>query len=70
MDFNTTGILILIMLIFWQFIMWKNIKLKKWQNLSLGVIMIGLGGWLIYLTFIMYVNFYFLFLSGIEYVNV
>ena len=52
MDFNTTGILILIMLIFWQFIMWKNIKLKKWQELSLGVIMIGLGGWLIYLTFI------------------
>ena len=52
MDFNTTGILILIMLIFWQFIMWKNIKLKKWQDLSLGVIMIGLGGWLIYLTFI------------------
>ena len=43
MDFNTTGILILIMLIFWQFIMWKNIKLKKWQDLSLGVIMIGLG---------------------------
>ena len=53
MNFNTTGILILIMLIFWQFIMWKNIKLKKWQDLSLGVIMIGLGGWLIYLTFIM-----------------
>ena len=53
MDFNTTGILILIMLIFWQFIMWKNIKLKKWQELSLGVIMIGLTGWLIYLTFIM-----------------
>ena len=53
MDFNTTGILILIMLIFWQFIMWKNIKLKKWQDLLLGLIMIGLGGWLIYLTFIM-----------------
>ena len=53
MDFNTTGILILIMLIFWQVIMWKNIKLKKWQELSLGVIMIGLAGWLIYLTFIM-----------------
>ena len=53
MDINTTGILILIMLIFWQFIMWKNIKLKKWQELSLGVIMIGLAGWLIYLTFIM-----------------
>ena len=53
MDFKTTSTLILIMLIFWQFIMWKNIKLKKWQELSLGVIMIGLAGWLIYLTFIM-----------------
>jgi len=52
MDFNTTGILILIMLIFWQFIMWKNIKLKKWQDLSLGVIMMGLAGWLVYLAFI------------------
>jgi hypothetical protein len=53
MDFKTTSTLILIMLIFWQFIMWKKIKLKKWQDISLGVIMIGLGGWLIYLTFIM-----------------
>mgnify|MGYP005698802457 FL=1 len=53
MDFKTTSSLILIMLIFWQVIMWKKIKLKKWQDISLGVIMIGLGGWLIYLTFIM-----------------
>jgi hypothetical protein len=53
MDFKTTTTLILIMLIFWQVIMWKKIKLKKWQDISLGVIMIGLGGWLIYLTFIM-----------------
>ena len=53
MDFKTTSTLILIMLIFWQVIMWKNIKLKKWQDLSLGVILIGLAGWLIYLTFIM-----------------
>ena len=52
MDFKTTTTLILIMLIFWQVIMWKKIKLKKWQDISLGVIMIGLGGWLIYLTFI------------------
>jgi len=52
MDFKTTSTLILIMLIFWQVIMWKKIKLKKWQDISLGVIMIGLGGWLIYLTFI------------------
>ena len=53
MDFKTTSTLILIMLIFWHVIMWKKIKLKKWQDISLGVIMIGLGGWLIYLTFIM-----------------
>lgn len=53
MDFKTTSTLILVMLIFWQVIMWKKIKLKKWQDISLGVIMIGLGGWLIYLTFIM-----------------
>ena len=53
MDFKTTSTLILIMLIFWQVIMWKKIKLKKWQDISLRVIMIGLGGWLIYLTFIM-----------------
>ena len=53
MDFKTTSTLILIMLIFWQVIMWKKIKLKKWQDISLGVIMIGLGGWLIYLRFIM-----------------
>ena len=53
MDFKTTSTLILIMLIFWQVIMWKKIKLKKWQDISLGGIMIGLGGWLIYLTFIM-----------------
>ena len=52
MDFKTTITLILIMLIFWQVIMWKKIKLKKWQDLSFGVVMIGLGGWLIYLTFI------------------
>jgi hypothetical protein len=53
MDFKTTSTLILIMLIFWQVIMWKKIKLKKWQDISLAVIMIGLGGRLIYLTFIM-----------------
>jgi hypothetical protein len=52
MDFKTTSTLILIMLIFWQVIMWKKIKLKKWQDISLAVIMTGLGGWLIYLTFI------------------
>jgi len=52
MDFKTTSTLILIMLIFWQVIMWKKIKLKKWQDLSLGVVMMGLAGWLVYLTFL------------------
>ena len=52
MDFKTTSTLILIMLIFWQVIMWNKIKLIKWQDISFGVVMIGLGGWLIYLTFI------------------
>tara|TARA_B100001146_G_C16180287_1_gene434267 strand:+ start:1081 stop:1248 length:168 start_codon:yes stop_codon:yes gene_type:complete len=52
MDFNTTSILLFIMLIFWQVIMWKKIKLKKWQDLSLSAIMIGLAGWLVYLAFI------------------
>ena len=52
MDFNTTVIFLFIMLIFWQVIMWKKIKLKKWQDLSLGVIMMGLAGWLAYLTFL------------------
>jgi len=52
MDFNTTGILLYIMFIFWQVILWKKIKLKKWQDLSLSAIMIGLTGWLVYLAFI------------------
>lgn len=52
MDFNTTSILLFIMLIFWQVSMWKKIKLKKWQDLSLSAIMIGLTGWLVYLAFI------------------
>ena len=52
MDFNTTAILLFIMLIFWQVIMWKKIKLKKWQNLTLSAIMIGLCARLVYLAFI------------------
>ena len=52
MDFNTTVILLFIMLIFCQVIMWKKIKLKKWQDLSLGAVMMGLAGWLVYLTFL------------------
>jgi hypothetical protein len=36
--------LLLIMLLVWQVIMWKKIKLKKWQDLTLSAIMIALAG--------------------------
>jgi hypothetical protein len=52
MDLNITGILFFIMLIIWQVFMWKKIKLKKWQNLTLSAIMIGLCARLVYLAFI------------------
>jgi len=52
MDFNVTSLLIIIMLLVWQLVMWKKIKLKKWQDYTLSAIMIGLAGWLVYLAFI------------------
>jgi hypothetical protein len=52
MDFNVTSLLIVIMLLVWQLVMWKKIKLKKWQDYTLSAIMIALGGWLVYLTFL------------------
>ena len=52
MDFNITSLLIVIMLLVWQLVMWKKIKLKKWQDYILSTIMIALGGWLVYLTFL------------------
>jgi uncharacterized membrane protein len=52
MDFNITGIILFLMILAWQVIMWKKIKLKKWQNYTLSAIMIALAGWLVYLTFL------------------
>ena len=52
MDFNITSLLLFIMILVWQLIMWKKIKLQKWQGYSLSVIMVGLSGWLVYLAFI------------------
>jgi hypothetical protein len=52
MDFNVTSLLIVIMLLVGQLVMWKKIKLKKWQNYTLSAIMIALAGWLVYLTFL------------------
>ena len=52
MNFNITSLLLFIMILVWQLIMWKKIKLKKWQDYSLSAIMVGLSGWLVYLAFI------------------
>ena len=52
MDFNVTSLLIVIMLLVWQLVMWKKIKLKKWQEYALSAIMVLLVGWLVYLTFL------------------
>jgi len=52
MDFNITSLLLFIMILVWQLIMWKKIKLQKWQDYSLSAIMVGLSGWLVYLAFI------------------
>ncbi len=57
MDFNVTSLLIVIMLLVWQLVMWKKIKLKKWQDYTLSAIMIALAGWLVYLTFYHDYNF-------------
>jgi len=40
------------MILVWQVIMWKKIKLKKWQEYTLSAIMVSLAGWLVYLTFL------------------
>jgi hypothetical protein len=40
------------MLLIWQLLIWKKIKLKKWQDYTLSIIMVSLAGWLVYLTFL------------------
>jgi|TARA_B100001013_G_C24526680_1_gene409147 hypothetical protein len=52
MDFNITGLLFFMMFLGWQFIMWKKIKLEKWQEYTLSAIMIALTGRLVYLAFL------------------
>tara|TARA_B100002052_G_C15834961_1_gene577273 strand:+ start:338 stop:559 length:222 start_codon:yes stop_codon:yes gene_type:complete len=52
MDSNITSLLLFIMIIVWQVIMWKKIELQKWQDYSMSAIMVGLSGWLVYLTFL------------------
>ena len=52
MDFNITGLILFLMILVSQVIMWKKIKLKKWQEYTLSAIMVLLAGWLVYLTFL------------------
>jgi uncharacterized membrane protein len=50
MDFNITALIFSTMFLAWQGMMWKKIKLKKWQDYSLSAIAASLTGWLIYLS--------------------
>ena len=50
MYFNLTSLLLAIMILVWQVMMWKKIKLKKWQDYTFSAIMIAVTGWLVYLA--------------------
>ena len=50
MDFNITALILSIMFLALQGMMWKKIKLKKWQDYTLSAIAVSLTGWLIYLS--------------------
>ena len=52
MTYNVTALLLAIILLIWQVIMWKKIKLKKWQDYSISAIMVLLMIWLVYSTFL------------------
>ncbi len=52
MDYKITSLLLAIMLLVWQLIMWKKIKLKEWQDYTFSAIMVSLLGWFVYLTFL------------------
>jgi len=50
MYFNITALILSTMFLAWQGMMWKKIKLKKWQDYTLSAIAIALTGWLVYLA--------------------
>ncbi len=52
MTYNVTALLLAIILLIWQVIMWKKIKLKKWQDYTISAIMVLLMIWLVYSTFL------------------
>ena len=52
MDYKVTSLLLAIMLLVWQVMMWKKIKLKKWQDYTLSVIAVSLLGWFVHFWFL------------------
>ena len=52
MDYKITSLLICLMLLGWQIIMWKKIKLPKWIDYILSAIIVTIMGWFLYLTFL------------------
>ncbi len=51
MTYLITSLMLAAMFLGWALLMWKEIKLKKWQDYTLSAIMVSLIGWLVYLTF-------------------
>ena len=52
MDYNITALVISIILLVWQVMMWKKIKLSKWIDYSLSGVILGLLVWFVYLSFL------------------
>ena len=52
MDYKVTSLFLAVVLFGWQIMLWKKVELPKWVDYCLSGIMVGLIGWLVYLTFL------------------
>jgi len=52
MDYKITSLLAATILLGWQVILWKKIKLPKWVDYTLSVIAVSLLGWYVFLIFL------------------
>ena len=52
MDYKVTSLFIAVWLLGWQFMMWKKIKLKKWQDYTISALAGVLLVWFVYLSFL------------------
>ena len=52
MDYKITSLLLAVMLLGWQIMLWKKIKLPKWVDFTMSAIAVSLLGWYVYLTFL------------------